>query len=183
MATRRYGTIVKHLTDDPLTAVELVGKLNDEILLHLGEAIADEVQRRAVEDGDQDAVIAEAFEHGFGKDGMASRPWINGPYVVCPGAIISKNKANHRCRFVSVNDTWIWDSMELIHEEKRSSPGKADGFRAVALLPKIERMELDVVTGRARSGQHSVDHVISYEIRKGELVEVSQRNVAPKGMQ
>ena len=36
---------------------------------------------------------------------------------------------------------------------------------------------LDVVSGRQRSGQHSVEHVVSYEVRGGELVEVSQRNV------
>jgi len=41
---------------------------------------------------------------------------------------------------------------------------------------------VDAVQGRARSGQHSVDHVISYGIRDGELVEVSQRNVAAANM-
>ena len=39
-------------------------------------------------------------------------------------------------------------------------------------------MELDVVSGRLRSGQHQVDLVGSFVVRKGELVEVSQRNVA-----
>ena len=49
-------------------------------------------------------------------------------------------------------------------------------------MPVVDGTELDVVTGKARSGQHSVDHVISYEIRRGELVEVSQRNVAAANM-
>jgi hypothetical protein len=38
------------------------------------------------------------------------------------------------------------------------------------------------VSGRARGGQHSVDHVVSYEVRGGDLVEVSQRNVTPANM-
>lgn len=52
-----------------------------------------------------------------------------------------------------------------------------DGFRAIALLPLVDELELDVVSGRARQGQHSVEHVVSYEVRAGKLVEVSQRAV------
>ena len=82
---------------------------------------------------------------------------------------------------MSVNDTWVWDSAELIDEVKRSSPGTDDGFRAVALIPIVEGTALDVVSGRLRSGQHRVEQVVSYEVRKGELVEVSQRTVAGPG--
>ena len=178
MATRRYGTIVRHLTDDPDTAVELAQRLDDSVLVHLAAALGDETRRRAVEQGDQQAVIDQAFDHGFGRDGLGVLPYLEGPFIVCPGAMVSKRKGSHTCRFVSVNDVWIWDSYELIHEEKRSSPGVHDGFRAVALLTPTEGLELDVVSGRLRSGQHQVDLVVSYVVRKGELVEVSQRNVA-----
>ena len=178
VATRRYGTIVRHLTEDPLVAVELAQRLDDDVLVHLAAALGDETRRRAVEQGDQQAVIDDAFDHGFGRDGMGVLPYIEGPFIVCPGARVSKRKANHTCRFVSVNDVWIWDSYELVHEEKRSSPGTDDGFRAVALLTPVEGMELDVVSGRLRSGQHQVDLVVSFVVRKGDLIEVSQRNVA-----
>jgi len=178
VATKRYGTIVKHLTDDPTTAVELAQRLDDQVLVHLAAALGDETRRRAVEQGDQQAVIDQAFDYGFGRDGMGVLPYLEGPFIVCPGAMVSKRKANHTCRFVSVNDVWIWDSYELIHEEKRSSAGTDDGFRAVALLPVVEGLELDVVSGRLRAGQHQVDLVVSFVVRKGDLVEVSQRNVA-----
>lgn len=179
---RRYGTIVKHLESDPVTAVELVEKLSDGTLVHVGAAIADEMRRRAMASGDEDALIADAFDTGFGRDGMAALPWLTGHHIVCPGSLIAKNRSSHRCRFVSVNDTWIWDSEHLLTEIKRSLPGNTDGFRAVALLPIVEGTELDVVTGRMRQGQHSVEHVVSYEVRKGKLVEVSQRSVAPAGL-
>lgn len=169
---------MRHLSDDPATAVELAQKLDDDVLHHLAAALGDETRRRAVEQGDQQAVIDQAFEHGFGRDGLGVNPYLEGPFVVCPGAMVSKRKANHTCRFVSVDDVWIWDSHELLIEEKRSSPGVHDGFRAVALLAPVEGTELDVVSGRLRSGQHQVDLVVSYVVRKGELVEVSQRNVA-----
>jgi len=178
VATRRYGTIIRHLTDDPETAVELVRRLDDSVLVHLGAAVDDETRRRAVEQGDQQAVINQGFDHAFGRDGLGVLPYREGPYVVCPGAMVSKRRGNHTCRFVSVNDTWIWESHELLHEEKRSSPGVHDGFRAIALLSPVEGMELDVVRGRMRSGQHQVELVVSFVVRKGELIEVSQRNVA-----
>ncbi len=179
---RRYGTIVKHLKNDPEAAGELVQKLPDDVLVHLGAAIADEARRRAVEAGDEDAIITDAFETGFGRDGMGVLPWIAGHYIVCPGSIISKSRSSHRCRFASVNDTWIWDSDMLINEVKRSNAGTVDGFRAVALLPIIEGTEIDVVAGRARAGQHSVEHVVSFEVKRGKLVEVSQRTVKTAGM-
>lgn len=180
MATRQYGTIVRHLTDEPDAAVELAQKLGDDVLLHLAAALSDETRRRAVEQGDQQAVLDAGFDHAFGRDGLGVLPYREGPYIVCPGAMVQKRKGkgSHQCRFVSVNDVWIWESYELLHEEKRSSPGADEGFRAVALLSPTDGMQLDVVSGRARSGKHQVDLVVSFVVRKGELVEVSQRNVA-----
>jgi hypothetical protein len=177
MATRRYGTIVRHLREDPDTAIELARKLPDEQLLDLGAAIRDEVARRAREAGDRDAVIAAAFDIGFGRDGLALPPWIEGPFVVCPGGMVAKNRANHRCSFVSVDDTWVWESSDLIHEEKRSTPGADEGFRAVALLPILDGCKIDSVRGRMRQGQHGVEKVISFTIRRGKLIEVAQRTV------
>jgi len=183
MATRRYGTIVRHLTDDPDTAVELAAKLSDEVLHHLAEALHDEARQRAIRSGDHGALTADTFETGFGRDGLGVDPWIHGDVIVCPGAMVAKSKSNHRCRFVSVDDVWIWESAELLQEDKRSNPGADDGFRAVALLPILNGMTLDVVSGRARGGRHSVDSVTSYVVRRGKLVEVSQRNVSGRGMQ
>lgn len=182
MATRRYGTLLRHLRDDPANLGEFVGRLPEDLLGELGVAIRDEIRRRAIDAGDRDAVIAEGFEQGFARDGLATLPWIRRPFLVCPGGLFGKNRANHRCRFVSVDGTWVWESPDLIHEEKRSTPGVDEGFRAIALLPIVEGMALDLVRGRMRSGQHSVEHVVSFEVRRGELVEVAQRDVVAKGL-
>lgn len=182
MATRRYGTIVRHLSEDPDTARELAAKLSGDVLHHLAEALHDEARQRAIRGGDHDALIADTFETGFGRDGLGIDPWIHGDVVVCPGAMAAKNRSNHRCRFVSVDDVWIWESRELLREEKRSNPGVDEGFRAVALLPILNGMTLDIVAGRARGGRHSVDSVTSYVVRRGKLVEVSTRNVNGHGM-
>ena len=165
--------------EDVMAAADL---LDDAAAANLGEVLAQLARQRAVDAGNHDAIIAAAFETGFGRDGLAHLPWVEGSVIVCPGGLISNSKSNHTCRFISVDDTWVWESSELILETKRSTPGPKDGFRAVALVPIIEGMELDVVSGKARSGQHSVDKVVSFEVRKGQLHEVSQRTVKTAGM-
>lgn len=151
-------------------------------LHHVAESVRQVQIERAIEAGDHDAIIARAFEIGFGRDGLGVLPWVDGDVIVCPGGLVSKSRTSHRCRFVSVDDVWVWDSGLLLREDKRSSPGVEDGFRAVALVPVVDGTQLDVVSGRARAGGHAVEHVVSYEVRGGELVEVSQRDVTPKNM-
>jgi len=151
--------------------------LDDEGLHHIAELVRQLQTERAITSGDHDAIIGAAFETGFGRDGLGVVPWVEGSLIICPGGMVSKSRASHRCRFVSVDDCWIWDCSMLLREDKRSSPGTDDGFRAIALLPLVDGLGLDVVSGRARQGQHSVEHVVSYEVRAGELVEVSQRTV------
>ena len=155
----------------------MIRDLSDDELHDVAELVRQVQVERAIGTGDEDAIIASAFETGFGRDGLGSLPWVEGNVVVCPGGMVAKSRASHRCRFVSVEGTWVWESALLLREDKRSSPGADEGFRAVALVPLVDGTGLDVVSGRARSGQHAVEHVVSYEIRGGELVEVAQRTV------
>lgn len=181
VSTRRINASAKLLAM-PHEVMRVMSKLDDQQLSNLGDAVAQAQSERAVARGDLDQIIAQAFETGFGNDGLAVQPWVEGTVVVCPGGLIYSSRASHVCRFVSVNDIWIWDSYELIREDKRSTPGDRDGFRAVGLVPAVEGMSLDVVSGKARSGQHAVDKVWSYVVKKGELVEVSGRAVTRHGM-
>jgi len=167
---------------EPETVVESVRATSDADLHHLAEVVRQVQIERAIDGGDHDAIIAAGFESGFGRDGLGVLPWVEGSVIVCPGGMVAKSRTSHRCRFVSVDDVWVWDSGLLLREDKRSSPGAADGFRAIALVALVDGAGLDVVTGRARSGQHSVDHVVSYEVRAGALVEVSQRAITPANM-
>ena len=171
------------MSGHPDEIVRLLDRLDADQLSNVAEVIRELQRDRAVAGGDLDQITAQAFEAGFGRDGLGTLPWIEGDIIVCPGAIVSKSRASHRCRFVSVDDVWIWDSGELLREDKRSAPGPEGGFRAVALLPLVDGLTLDVVSGKARGGQHSVERVISFEVRGRELVEVSQRVVAAAGMQ
>jgi hypothetical protein len=166
--------------------IEWLRGLADDALHDVAESVRHVQVERAVAAGDVDTLIASAFEVGFGRDGLGVSPWIertvDSELLMCPGSLISKSRTSHRCRFVSVDDVWVWDSGLLLREDKRSSPGAHDGFRAIAVLPVVDGTELDVVTGRARTGGHAVEHVVSYVVRGGELVEVSQRDVSAKSM-
>lgn len=168
--------------EDPAVLITNLRQMSGDDLHNLAEAVRQVQIERAVASGDHDAVIAQAFENSFGRDGLGMLPWIEGDVIVCPGGLVSKSRSSHRCRFVSVDDVWVWDSGLLIREDKRSSPGVEEGFRAIALIPVVDGTELDVVTGKARSSGHSVDHVVSYEVRAGDLIEVAQRTITPQKM-
>jgi hypothetical protein len=173
-----------HVAPDvaPDDVVATVRAMSDDALHNLAECVRQVQIERAISNGDHDAIIASGFDVGFGRDGLGVLPWVEGNLIVCPGGMVAKSRTNHRCRFVSVDDVWVWDSGLLLREDKRSSPGTDEGFRAVALVPLVDGTELDVVSGRARGGRHSVEHVVSYEVRGGQLTEVSQRTVVAANM-
>lgn len=182
-STRRINAAAALLCGHPGDVVRVLDRLTADELSNVAEVVRQIQRQRALARGDLDEIVANGFEVGFGRDGLALLPWVEGDVIVCPGGLIARSRTSHRCRFVSIDDTWVWESSELIREDKRSTPGADDGFRAVALVPVVDGMGLDVVSGKARQGQHSVERVVSYEVRAGELVEVSQRTISASGMQ
>lgn len=170
------------VVQQPDQIFESLSAMTSDELHNMAEAVRQIQLERAIGSGNHDAIISAGFEVGFGRDGLANNPWIEGETILCPGGLISKSRVVHRCRFVSVDDVWVWESSLMLREDKRSSPGAIDGFRAIALLPVIDGICLDVVTGRAKSTGHSVEHVISFEVRGGVLVEVSQRAIRAGNM-
>ncbi len=96
--------------DGPELVLGYVRSLGDDELHRLAEVVRRVQIERAIGNGDHDAIIASAFETGFGRDGLGVLPWVEGSVVVCPGGLVAKSKTSHRCRFVSVDDVWVWDS-------------------------------------------------------------------------
>ena len=76
---------------DPEQIVESVRELSDEELHNLAEVVRQIQIERAITAGDHDAIIAAAFESGFGRDGLGLLPWVEGNVVVCPGGLVSKS--------------------------------------------------------------------------------------------
>lgn len=141
-------------------------------------AMVMEIQRtRALESEDLDAVVEHAFEVGFDHRGMAGDPWITpGGLVVCPGAKIHRSKANHRCRFVAVGDTWVWDSADRVVDELRRLPDDRDSIQTVTVLAAFDGLVIEVVTSKASGGRHERQAAVAYEVRAGELTPTSLRS-------
>ena len=89
-----------------------------------------------------------AFERSFARDGLGALPWIEAPFMICPGGLVAENRANHSCQFVSANDKWVWESDELIREDKRSLAGADEGFRAIARKGRLVEVERRDVSAR-----------------------------------
>ena len=159
-----------------------INGLSDQELETLHREMQEEILRRAIRSGDHDSIIKQAFEVAFDRSGLGVIPWIEGKFLICPGALVSKSAGNHRCRFVSVDQEWVWQSKQLITETKRPSPGNDKGFRAIALIPVIEGTAIDIVTGKMQSGLHKAEKVASFEVKEEQLVEVSQRVISAEGM-
>lgn len=159
-----------------------IKELSDHELQDLHREMQEEILQRAIQSGDHESIIKQAFEVAFDRSGLGVNPWIEGKLLICPGALVSKSAANHRCRFVSVDQEWVWQSKQLITETKNPSPGNDKGFRAIALIPVIEGTAVDIVNGKMQSGLHRAEKVVSFEIRRGEMVEVSQRVISIDGI-
>jgi hypothetical protein len=181
VSSRRIHAAAKLLVE-PAHAERVLTRLDGSELANIIELAQQLQSQRAIERGDIGEIISAAFENSFVGDGLGCDPYLVGDIVVCPGGLTWTSKSSHTCRFVSVNDTWVWDSIELIREDKRSTPGSRDGFRAIALIPAATGTALDVVSGKARAGGHQVTRVVSYRVDRRGLTQVSQRNVAPAGM-
>ncbi len=159
-----------------------IEELDDSELQNLHVEMQNEILRRAIRSGNHESIIQQAFGIAFDRSGLGVNPWIEGKFLVCPGALVSKSAGNHRCRFVSIDQEWVWQSKQLITEIKKPSPGNDNGFRAIALVPVIEGTAVDIVTGKMQGGFHRAEKVISFEVKQEQLVEVSQRVISIEGM-
>lgn len=150
---------------------ELLDHMDDHDLSEVAQMVRDLQRERALLAEDLEAVVADGFERGFDHRGMALDPWITpGGLVVCPGAKIHRSRANHRCRFAAVGDTWVWESPERVVDELRRLPDDRDSIQTVTVLAAVDGLVLEVVTSKASGGRHSRQSSIAFEVRSGELV-------------
>jgi hypothetical protein len=148
--------------------------LDDLELATLAEAVKDEQRRRALAVEDLSAVLEDAFSNGFDGRGMAVDPWLTpGGLVVCPGSMVQRSRQSHRCRFVAVGDAWVWESPERVIDEVRPLLDGHDSLQTVTLLAGWDGLVLDVVTSRCRSGVHTRDSSVAFEVLRSALVPCS----------
>lgn len=155
------------------SAPEMIGELSDQQLALLLECANQELRQRAITQGDLGAVIDEAFEIGFDSAGMAKAPYRRGLLVVCPGSKVGSSAMSHKCRFVSVSGTWVWEAGELVTDEIR--PRDRHSTASVSLIVATEGTELEVITSRFRGGSHERTAAEAYRVEGDSLVALGKR--------
>jgi hypothetical protein len=141
-------------------------ELTDVELSGLAEAVAAEQRTRAADSGDLGALIEEGFRLGFDGRGMAKGPWVTSGVIVCPGAKVGMG-STHKCRFVAVGDSWVWESRDVLRDDVRQLDGRTN---TVTLVAAVDGLELWSVVSKARNGRHERQQADGYVVRGGELV-------------
>jgi hypothetical protein len=158
----------------------MVAAMGRDDLSLLASMVREEQQRRALEAGDLDAVVDDAFEQGFDARGMATDPWITpSGLLVCPGSKIHRSKQSHRCRFVAVGERWVWDAAEKLTDEVRQLPDRHESVQTVTVLAAVDGLRIDVVTSKASGGAHTRESSSSWEVSAGGLEPASSRGAGP----
>ena len=148
---------------------------SDAELAALLAAARDEQRRRAAAAADPDALVEDGFASGFTAAGEVTMPWLAGGVLVCPGGWRAAGRLNHRCTFVSVAGTWVWDAPEALCDRVRRLEGRSVEMRSVTLVGAYEGLEYDVVESRTRSGVHHVVKARSFRIVDGKPELVTTR--------
>lgn len=152
--------------------------LGDVPLGNLVTLAIEEQRRRALEGGDTEALVEDGFERGFNSKGEARDPWLASGILVCPGSKVDRSALSHECTFVNVDDSWVWESPDRIHDDVRNLPGPRTVMRTVTLVLASEGMEVDMVSSKQRNGVHEMKSVRSFVVKGGKLELVNAR--APK---
>ena len=120
----------------------------------LAQALLEERHRRALEDGDPEALMADALASAFTSSGDAVDPYVVDDVLVVPGSIVASSASKHRCRFGNVDDVWIWDHPDLLGHKVR--PQGQHSKRTVSLLPLLDGAEVEMITSKASMSEHTL---------------------------
>lgn len=156
---------------DPLSFLEIPdAELEGLIMMSINEQ-----KRRALAEGDINALTEEAFEKGFLSNGLPRDPWMRNGLLVCMGSRIDKSGTSHVCGFAHIGESWVWESEDKIHDTIRNIPGPKSQMRSATIVGAYEGMELDLITCRTRGGIHEMVSNKSFTIKNGELTVVTVR--------
>jgi hypothetical protein len=163
---------LSHLLDlDDLSGVSDADVRRALMVLHAEE------QRRALERAEPAALVEDGFTNGFQGNAMPKDPWLTNGILVCPGAKIDRSAMNHRCAFVRVDSSWVWEHPDLLEDVVRHLPGAQSRMQSVSLVPVGEQCAVDLIEARTRNGVHELVGIRSFTVSDGALLLVSQRSV------
>jgi hypothetical protein len=123
-------------------------ELTDFELAELGEALAGELRRRALDRFDPAALADEAFTL-FDSRGNAPNPALAGGLLICSGSLKGR-PGGHHCSFTTVNgESWVWDHEHLFDEMRWASEEQLFTVTVLIALPRMLVTQVDSVAGNA----------------------------------
>lgn len=146
---------------------EIVAALTDEELAEIALVVKGEWHRRAVAQGDVGALCEQGFAAGFGRDGFAGMPFVINNVIICPGSKLGSSALTHRCRFVAVGKSWVWELDDALGDEMRFID--KNSMQSISVIPYEEGLELEVVTSKFQRGSHERQQVNGFIAANGEL--------------
>ncbi len=161
----RHSTCMGSVNPDVLSAY------SDFELSELAAAVRYEQQQRAIAAVDSDALVEDGFSRGFSRQGEPCHPWLISGVLVCPGGLRETSRLSHRCAFVSVDGSWVWETDSLA-DVVRHLTGRVHEMRSVTLIPAYDGMEFDFVRAKTRNGVHEVVQVSRFRVDGTSLVEI-----------
>lgn len=148
-------------------------ELSDEELAEVVHRAAVEQARRAIDAGDPEALLEDAFEKGFSQSGAPYDPVSVSGIVACMG-VRNGSQNSHKCSFVVVDsEYWSWEHPDLIISDLRYAGGDKSKLRAVSLLPAIEGRTFTVVQAKRTGSSHGckMQKATSFAFENGRMRE------------
>jgi len=149
-----------------------VGELHDVDLHLLVSAVHEEQQRRALAAGDPYALAEEAMQSSFDRRGLAAMPYVERGVLVCPGAVVGKSQTSHLCRFVVVDEQWVWDHPAVLLD--RVDEVGHHSRKTVTLLPALAGMTVTAVHSKKSAEGHRRIAADTFTVTEAGLVEASR---------
>lgn len=152
--------------------------LSDRQLEDLLRGLRELLHERALVRADPEALTEEMFATGFGRDGLPLDPLVRDGMLVAAGGKVERSHLSHRCRFVRLADSWVWEGQSVVSDVVRHSAGPSRSMRSVTLAPVVPGDAVDLVTCRTRNGVHELVSVRSFEVTGDGLLLVGSRTVS-----
>lgn len=177
-ASEAAGTVGAMTAQGGTTPADPFTRMGDAELQQHIRAALDEQRRRAGEQGDFAALCETGFTEGFDSRGVARTPIVHMGLLICYGSVLGKSTMSHDCTFVHIDEHWVWEHPETLHDEVRKRPDRGrEHQRSVSILPALEGLEFDLITCKMRNSVHQMQQVRSYRIFSGAIELVQTRNI------
>jgi hypothetical protein len=157
---------------------DYIVNLTDSQLQELITLANAELYTRNIANSDPDSLIKLGFEKGFTTKLTPVQPLIHNGILIAPGYKKESSVFSHKCSFIKVNDSWVWESDHKILDEIRSNNKLLQSITLIALM---DGFQIDVLTSKARNSVHVLENIVSYNYEEGVLFKTSSRNISNKG--